>query len=476
MLQYSNSIMTPKELSEKFFTFTTSYFLTDVRNDKAKFYALSEKDLQENPLCYAGIFLNLVIDGKLEEAWVLLEKIEKISTASPKIKLMYYGLFLVHPEISWNQFTNIIKILRKNNTPISNVALTCERPFLLNGLNDFTRIGPFLKRNKEQFIEYGKFLYGEECSHFIYRLCLAEYEYQLNNIIEAELLVSQTIKEFDKKSKSRLLFVALYLQSKILLSQGKIVESASYIKYIRSYIKTDGLEVFSKNIDAVEVFYALHNADYVKIQKWLSNSSPDEYGDFNMLDLYRYMIKIRCYIIANKSIAVVALAEKLRPLLERGKRHMDLCELDILLAISLYTSDKKKLALESFERALKYVRRYNYFRIIADEGDIMLHILLEYIKIKGQSPFLLKLLEITRTMAIRNPLYLKQKQINNETFSQTEIEILKLLEQGKNKQDISEYFLISINTVKYHMKKIYGKLNANAPHQAVWNAKQLGII
>lgn len=79
-------------------------------------------------------------------------------------------------------------------------------------------------------------------------------------------------------------------------------------------------------------------------------------------------------------------------------------------------------------------------------------------------------------MAIRNPLYLKPKQINNETFSQTEIEILKLLEQGKNKQDISEYFLISINTVKYHMKKIYGKLNANSPHQAVWNAKQLGII
>ena len=42
--------MSPKELGEKFYVFSTSYFLTDVRNDKAEFYALSEKDLQENPL------------------------------------------------------------------------------------------------------------------------------------------------------------------------------------------------------------------------------------------------------------------------------------------------------------------------------------------------------------------------------------------------------------------------------------------
>ena len=40
--------MSPKELGEKFYVFSTSYFLTDVRNDKAEFYALSEKDLQDN--------------------------------------------------------------------------------------------------------------------------------------------------------------------------------------------------------------------------------------------------------------------------------------------------------------------------------------------------------------------------------------------------------------------------------------------
>ena len=79
-------------------------------------------------------------------------------------------------------------------------------------------------------------------------------------------------------------------------------------------------------------------------------------------------------------------------------------------------------------------------------------------------------------MAIQHPLYLKERSSRTAKFSETEINILKLLEQGKNKEEISEYFMISVNTVKYHLKKIYAKLNAKYPHQAVWNAKNSGII
>ena len=82
---------------------------------------------------------------------------------------------------------------------------------------------------------------------------------------------------------------------------------------------------------------------------------------------------------------------------------------------------------------------------------------------------------MTRTMAINHPLYL-QSVYNNETFSQMETDILKLLEQGKTKEEISEYLFISVNTVKYHLKSIYAKLNVSAAHQAVWQARVMGII
>ena len=184
---------------------------------------------------------------------------------------------------------------------------------------------------------------------------------------------------------------------------------------------------------------------------------------------------MRCYIVNKKYIAVVALAEKLRPLLEQGKRHMDLCELNLILAINYYRAEEKTLAFESLERALKTAKRWKYYRLIADEGEAILPILIEYMKEKGKSDFLLMIIEMTRKVAINYPLYLKAVY-KNETFSQIEIDVLKLLEQGKNKEEIADYFFISVNTVKYHLKNIYSKLHASSAHQAVWNARVMGII
>lgn len=35
---------------------------------------------------------------------------------------------------------------------------------------------------------------------------------------------------------------------------------------------------------------------------WFKNDAPDEYGDFNMLDLFRYMVKLRCYLISVNTV------------------------------------------------------------------------------------------------------------------------------------------------------------------------------
>ena len=72
-----------------------------------------------------------------------------------------------------------------------------------------------------------------------------------------------------------------------------------------------------------------------------------------MLDLYRYMVKIRCYIVQEEQSTAIALIEKLRPQLEDGHCHMDLCELDLLLSEAVWSCGKKDLALVSLARALK---------------------------------------------------------------------------------------------------------------------------
>ncbi|WP_144896735.1 LuxR C-terminal-related transcriptional regulator [Lutibacter sp. Hel_I_33_5] len=57
-------------------------------------------------------------------------------------------------------------------------------------------------------------------------------------------------------------------------------------------------------------------------------------------------------------------------------------------------------------------------------------------------------------------------------LSEREQEIFTLLAQGKSNKEIAETLFISVNTVKYHIKKIYSKLNIKNREEA----KQISVI
>lgn len=461
--------MTAKELYEKMFTFSSSYFLPDLRKDKNDFYALTPEELNQYWVCIGGYVLNLYMDGELDKA-------NEYINSLPEDSLIRLGLTVVNPTVSWKKFVKTIKYLKKINQPLQMVMLTAGRPYLLNGFNDFTRLGPFLVKYKDLLIEDINFLYGTECSSYIYNLSLAEYYYQMNKLIDAEIIVSRTIKEFDKKNEFRFLFTALFLESRILLANGKIIRSSDYIQQIKLRVKELGKAEFSYNIDAVEVLFSFYQGNFEIISNWMKTDAPDELCDFNMLDLFRYMVKIRCYIVQKEYSSAIALIEKLRPLLEESQRHMDLCEINLLFAIACFAAGKKEQAFEGLEEALRLARRRKYYRLVADEGGQIFNILREYIKEKEETPFIKEIIEMTRRMAIQYPLYLVPRYINNEKFTQIEIDLLNLLQQGKSYEEIGEYFFISVNTVKYHIKKIYSKLDTVNSNQAVWKAKLLGLI
>lgn len=469
-------MLTPDEISKNMQGFSENYFLINVRNDKNDIYSVPEDFYikKEGFLCLSAKAMNLIMDGELQKARDLIDSIP--DSEDFYSKMMKAGLLFVHPAVTFKELIEILKFLKANKTRLIHVILTAGRPYILNGFNDFTRLSVFLPKHRELFIDYLGCIYDKELCPYIYNLCLAEYYYQQNSLIDAQLLASTTIKKFDIESERRIMFSALYLRSKILLATGNTVNSKNFIKDIRNLVKKSGNEEFSYNIDAAEILFALYEGKVREISDWLKTGAPDEYADFNMLDLYRYMIKMRCYIAQKNYSAVIALAERLRPLLEQGKRFMDLCELDVLLAMSLYLSDKKDFAFAALKRALKHARLHRYYRIIADEGSVMLKLLLEYKKEKDASDFIIMLIEMTRETAIRLPLYLMEQKDSSSHFTKMETDVLRLLEQGKTKEEIAEMFFISVNTVRFHIKNIYSKLEVDRPHQAVWQAKLRGII
>ncbi|HSJ55811.1 MAG TPA: response regulator transcription factor, partial [Anaerolineae bacterium] len=63
-----------------------------------------------------------------------------------------------------------------------------------------------------------------------------------------------------------------------------------------------------------------------------------------------------------------------------------------------------------------------------------------------------------------------------EALTERELEVLRLMAHGLKYKEIAADLFISLNTVRFHAKSIYGKLQANNRTQALERARQFRIL
>lgn len=70
----------------------------------------------------------------------------------------------------------------------------------------------------------------------------------------------------------------------------------------------------------------------------------------------------------------------------------------------------------------------------------------------------------------------QRKAVLVEAISEREIEVLQLLADGRTNNEIAQDLFVSVNTVKSHLKSIYGKLNVSNRREAVSRARLLHLL
>lgn len=447
-----------------------SYYFPELWELKDNFFSLTKKQIKSSLPIQSSIVILLIISGDLQKAQRVLDEIPE----SP------YKDFIriVMPAITDAEFYAILKRMLDNNIPMRQMTFSTGRPTFMNGFRDFTRFGQFLKKKKDFAVSAFKILYGE-LGEEVYKIAQAEYLYQTNDSLNAMMMVTAVIPKLEKAGDMRALFVSLYLQMYILLVNGQGDSVSVMMKELHQRISKSGSAELKYNIEALEAWLYMYEGNVEKVTEWMEKRAPNEFGDFNMLDLFRYMIKLRCYLLTGKYMALMKLAEKLRPYLQAGHRRMDLCEMDMIVAMAAFQVCKFEEAFDKLELLMKNAKRYKFYRLIGNEGSLMVKLLLKYRKERPGSryiSFVNKVLEIARDMAIKYPNYLVLPYEKEVSLTNTEKDIVKLLDQGKSYDEIADFYDISLNTVRYHIKNVYNKLEVNSASKAVAKAKSLGMM
>jgi len=145
----------------------------------------------------------------------------------------------------------------------------------------------------------------------------------------------------------------------------------------------------------------------------------------------------------------------------------------ITQALVYYQNNQIELAMEIMERLLKHTSRLDSdaTRVYLSAGEPVRALLKEAF-VRGIQPEY-----IVQLLAQFSPV-LPVHQNHNlvENLSEREMEVLHLMAEGLRNQEIGQKLFISLNTIRYHTKNIFGKLEVSSRTAAVARARELEII
>ncbi|MEG1235735.1 MAG: LuxR C-terminal-related transcriptional regulator, partial [Acinetobacter sp.] len=154
----------------------------------------------------------------------------------------------------------------------------------------------------------------------------------------------------------------------------------------------------------------------------------------------------------------------------------------ILFALALYQLNQHELAFEALQQALETLMPTQAVRVVLDEDPLIWDILSglsQHLSRQKQKHTAVLLEYIQQLQKLNQAEGSAEALIGSsglEALSKREIQILEKLSRGCTDAEISESIFLSINTVKWHLRKIYNKLQVRSRMEAVNEAKKQGLI
>jgi LuxR family transcriptional regulator, maltose regulon positive regulatory protein len=150
----------------------------------------------------------------------------------------------------------------------------------------------------------------------------------------------------------------------------------------------------------------------------------------------------------------------------------------ILKALALQAHDEKVAAVQGLCEALALAEPGGFIRIFIDEGQKMATLLREAAAEGIMPKYTGRLLAAFKAgeggREGKPPTQDADGLI--ELLSDRELEVLRLIAEGKSNREIGEELFLALSTVKGHSQKIFDKLQVQRRTEAVARARELGVL
>ena len=260
------------------------------------------------------------------------------------------------------------------------------------------------------------------------------------------------------------------IQSRLMMAEGDLSGAIRMMDHLLDSLPDYAPKRLRENMQVHRMTLLLMNGETREALGWLETEAPDEVDSFVILDRYKYMLKLRLYIVTGQWHRTRLLIAKLRQYFERYDRPYMRTQLHFLQAIIDRRQGNETWRAEA-EAGLALAKRYSLARLVADEGAGIVDILAE-LKLPKDS-WEQSVLLLARQHASYYPLYMKSAG-NRPVFTEREQQVYSMIAAGYKNAQISSILGIAERTVKYYASEIYRKLGVTTKAEAIRKAAELG--
>lgn len=307
--------------------------------------------------------------------------------------------------------------------------------------------------------------------------------YEQYELDEARDCLQQTIASGKMAGYHQPLFHAYSVLALVLQAQGKEDEANEAMEQA-TRLMLDKLGAVNTFAGAWFTYAWLRQGNVEAALQWVEESP------FSVHDTPQDAYTVEYTAVARTHIAryreqreeaalrdVFTLLERMRLAAAATERHGHLIEILVIEAMAHHARRAFDQALSKLQQALKLAAPEGHVRVFVGEGAPMAT-LLENVEAEEGSvqnlidklrPFLPK-----ADPASGQPMPLVQPL--PDPLSERELEVLHLIAQKLKYREIAERLFVSLNTVRFHVKNIYSKLDANRRDEAVRKARELNLL
>jgi len=312
----------------------------------------------------------------------------------------------------------------------------------------------------------------------VLNILMAEWHYEKNELNTAARLLGDVNHRLETGEAWYEIYATGYsTSSSLIYLQKGLSSSLNSSDDAISYIKREGLKRVNRLVVANKVAHLCRAGKIAKARKTVqaNNLTFEDYKKGNNA----YFSVRECYGVVQSLARLLIAEERYEEAITELEIQIDehqpeyqaraVQKYHLLLAIAEYESGKEKVALQRLEKTLTFVRVHGFLRFVLDEEPFILSALEAYsqksnAKEKDHAQYLLE------------QLYDGTKPQTNIVLSRREHQVLNQLTEGYSDKIIARNLNVSENTVRFHLKNIFNKLEVNSRLMAVSEANKHKLL